>query len=627
MKKYKILAVVSIVLTNFGSSACAPPAPKPIPITSGPAPTQSFIPLPPQYFSPVKSAEYVSKDTTITVRYGPILTKQLVYGLNFIAQGESSGAHDGQTILADDQKTVIFKPNQPFTPGEQVKVSVNSLTYDPETIYSPLAYTFNVAANQQPGGVGASTQPLDTLPQSAFPDDLTVPQDIPHFTVTAASPATANEGDIFVAPFPWTRAVTGSYLLILDGQGQLVYYQSMAGALNAYDFKPQPGERLSFYSQKDAVYYVMDSHYQIVDKYQMGNGYTTDLHDLQLLPNGNALLMAYDAETVNMSQVAPGGLADATVTGLIIQELDPSKNVIFEWRSWDHFAFINSTASLAGQTIDLIHGNALALANDGNLLLSSRNLSEITKIDLQTGAVLWRLGGKANQFVFVNDQPFAYQHDVRQLPNGDITVFDNQGTQEDPAPSRAIEYRIDEVHKTVTKVWQYQPSPTIFTTFMGDTHSLADGNTFLDWGSPFTQSGYEYVSMTEVNPDDQVLFQLAFDQPFVSYRAFRSPWQGFPLTKPALAYKQDANGLTLGYSWNGATEVVSWRVLGGRSLDTLNLIEQKPINGFETQSQLTNLPKGECYFQAVPVDKNGSEMARSQIISTDAAACPLNPKP
>ena len=577
--------------------------------------------LPPQYYSPLKNSQYVSKSTTIAVRYGPTLSAQDITELTFTVTGIESGPHAGQKLLADDQKTVIFKPDQPFTPGEQVQVNVNSLSLPTQAGYIPIAYTFTVAENQQPGGVGAATTPSKNAPQPAFPSDLTVPQDIPHFTVTTPSQDTA-EGDIFVAPVPWTSAVTGAYLLILDGQGQLVYYQSMADALNAYDFKVQPNGLLSYFDQKTTTYYVMDSHYQVVNTYQAGNGYATDLHDLLLLPGGNALLMAYDAEQVDMSKVVIGGKTNAMVTGLIVQELDPSKNVIFQWRSWDHVAYTDSTSSLLDPVIDLVHGNGLALANDGNLLLSSRNLSEVTKINLQTGDVMWRLGGKANQFKFVNDQPFAFQHNVSQLPNGDITLMDNHGTQESPADSRGVEYRVDEVNKTVTKVWEYQPS--IFATFMGDTQRLADGNTFIDWGAPFTGSNaYQYITMTEVDANNQVIFQLAFDQPYVSYRAFRTPWVGSPLTAPALAFKQDASGLTLGYSWNGATEVAAWRVFGGSSAQSLNQIEEKAKNGFETQSQITNLAKGECYFQVAAVDKNGNEMARSAVVSTDTTTCPL----
>ena len=170
MSKYKIMTAISIFTIIFGMTACASPAPKSIPITSGFAPTSSLYPLPPQYFSPVKNADYISKDTTIAVRYGPTLTKKLVDGLTFTAQGGSSGPHDGQIILADDQKTVIFKPNQPFTPGEPVQVLVNGLTYDPETLYSPLAYTFNVAANQKPGSPGSSNPaPPPTHPRVPSP--------------------------------------------------------------------------------------------------------------------------------------------------------------------------------------------------------------------------------------------------------------------------------------------------------------------------------------------------------------------------------------------------------------------------------------------------------------------------
>lgn len=582
--------------------------------------------LAPQYYSPLQNAEYVSKAATIVVRYGPVLSNQNLDDLKFVIQGSKSGLHIGQTILADDHKTVIFKPADPFIPGEQVTVNVNSLHLDSQTSYPPLSYTFTVATNQQPGSPGSnelSAPPIPSgPPRSAFPGFLTVPQDIPHYMITTTE-SNPEEGDIFVSPFYWTKAKIGSYLLILNDQGQLVYYQSVADALDAWDFKEQPNGLLSYYDQKSSTFYLMNSHYQVVGNYQAGDGYTADLHDLQILPNGNALLMVYDNETVDMSKIVSGGNQNATVTGLIIQELDPSRNVIFEWRSWDHFSFFDSTSSLTDQNIDLVHGNSLALSNDGNLLLSSRNLNEITKINLQTGEVMWRLGGKANMFTFVNSQAFAYQHDVRQLSNGDITVFDNQGTQQNTAPSGGIEYKVDEANKTVTQVWGFTHAPPVFTTFMGNVQRLADGNTVLGWGAPSQATGYSFFSMTEVNPQNQTIFELIFDQPYDSYRAFRFPWQGSPSAPPDLAYKMDGNTLTLGYSWNGATEVASYEVFGGNSPQLLHIMDRELKTDFETQSQFSNLPIGECYFQVAVLDKNGNEMARSKIISTDNVNCPL----
>jgi hypothetical protein len=596
------------LLTIFAASGCVPAAAKS---------------LTPQYYSPLSNANYVSKGATIAVRYGPVLSEGNIEDLQFTVTGSTSGLHTGKTILADDQKTVIFEPADPFTPGEQVKVRLSGLSLNRQTDYAPLAYTFTVAVNQQPGEVASSSGPPDKPPKSAFPDFLTVPQDIPHFTVTGDASA-VTEGDIFVAPFYWTKDTVGSYLLILTPQGKLVYYQYVGDDKSAFDFKKQPNGLLSYYDLKYHAYYLMNSNYNIVDSYTAGDGYTADLHELQILPNGDALLMAYDTETIDMSKVVPGGKKDAAVTGLVIQELDPSKNVIFEWRSWDHFQMQDSTSDLTQQQIDLVHGNALALASDGNLLLSSRNQSEVTKINLQTGAVIWRLGGKANQFKFIGGKPFAYQHDVSQLPNGDITIFDNQGTTQNPAASSGIEYKLDETKMTATVVWQTTHDPPVFGTYMGDTQRLPDGNTFIDWGAAYVGKGYQYVTLTELGPDNSTLLELSFDQPYVSYRAFIFPWQGFPDTQPALAFKAIDQGILLGYSWNGATNVAAYEVYGGSNPQSLNKMEENTVTDFEAQSILKYLPATECYFQVAALDGSGNELSRSKVISTDEINCPTS---
>ncbi len=265
----------------------------------------------PEYRYPLDKAQYVSSGTSIAVRYGPELRDRNPSDVEFTVRGSQSGVHQGQTILADDGKTVIFKPSERFTPGEQVTVDVGEFRLDPQAVFRPLSYSFQIAANQQPASAVSSSTPPSARPASAFPEFLTLPQDIPHYTVSTTSPE-AGEGYIFVAPFYWTGFTVGSYLLILDNRGQIVYYKSVAGALNAFDFKVQPNGLLSYCSEKDSAFYLMDSHYQVVDSYTAGNGYGTDLHDLQILPNGNALLMIYDSETVDMSKVVTGGQTNAT---------------------------------------------------------------------------------------------------------------------------------------------------------------------------------------------------------------------------------------------------------------------------------------------------------------------------
>ena len=68
-----------------------------------------------------------------SVRYGPELNEKSLATLTFTVTGSKSGPHAGQTILADDQKTVIFKPAVRFTPGEQVKVDTSRPVFERTT--------------------------------------------------------------------------------------------------------------------------------------------------------------------------------------------------------------------------------------------------------------------------------------------------------------------------------------------------------------------------------------------------------------------------------------------------------------------------------------------------------------
>ena len=208
---------------------------------------------------------------------------------------------------------------------------------------------------------------------------------------------------------------------------------------------------------------------------------------------------------------------------------------------------------------------------------------------------------------------------MRVLPNGDITLFDNGAN---PQASRGVEYQLDQVNKTATKVWQYASNPAVWAQYMGDIQRLPNDNNFLDWGSLSSEKGYASYTTTEVDPNNNPVWQLAFENPYVSYRATRSNWMGFPDSRPDLAFQQNGSNLTLGYSWNGATEVGSWLLLAGSSPNGLQQVDQQNKTGFETQSQITNVPANQCYYQVIPVDKSGVQMTPSAIITTNPAQCP-----
>jgi hypothetical protein len=88
------------------------------------------------------------------------------------------------------------------------------------------------------------------------------------------------------------------------------------------------------------------------------------------------------------------------------------------------------------------------------------------------------------------------------------------------------EYRLDEVNKVATVVWSYSPTPPVVTGFMGKAQRLPNGNTFVGWGGPsIGDTNHPIPACTEVTPSGRVVFQMNFNDPFVStYRAFRCPY-------------------------------------------------------------------------------------------------------
>jgi hypothetical protein len=278
-------------------------------------------------------------------------------------------------------------------------------------------------------------------------------------TVTTPAQNTA-DGYIFVAS---ASEVYGGppVMLILDNDGEPVYIRTTQENLFVSDFKKQTVNGVDYLTYqagpRTAGYtfghsYVLNKNYQLVDVWTMSTG--SDLHEFLLLDNGHAILMAYVPMPFDLTPY--GGPANGILVDIVLQEQDANKNVVFEWHGLDHMPIEDTHVDLNVTTpVDYLHTNAIAVDDDGNWLLSHRNFSEITKISRQTDNIIWRMGGGAgNEFTFTNDSGFYNQHNINRLENGNITLFDN-GNFHSPPHSRGVEYTIDEVAKTATRVWQY----------------------------------------------------------------------------------------------------------------------------------------------------------------------------
>ena len=507
-----------------------------------------------QYISPKNNAKFVSLSTNIIAGASDKIDFPNIPGNVISIQGEKSGKHNVKIKLSDDGKTIIFSPVRNFEPHENVSVVINAGI---KTIDGKLLSLVSFSFTTTPLAVPIRIDPRITI-GNLMPDQNilynnkikssnkiinvesdSLPSDFPAITMDTVN--NPSPGKIFLANFGFGGSL-GYFLMIVNNDGTVENYKRLDNL--GLDFKVQPDGNLSYADVIQITggawqsrYIILDTSLAPVDTFQCGNGYIADVHDFKLLPNGHAVLIATDPEPVDMSPY--GGDPNAIVLGCILQELDASKNVIFQWRSWDYIPLTDSYYDLTTKTVDYFHQNAVDVDLDGNFLLSSRNLSQIIKIDRNTGNIIWKLGGKENEFSFINEHEensptyFSYQHDIAVLPNGNITLFDN-GNQHPTPYSRAVEYKLDRVDKTAELVWEYRHSPDIFTSAMGSVQRLSDGNTIICWGSAGSTAGNPTV--TEVHPDNSVAIELSLPDGQTSYRAFRFPWKDMGPSHSVITY-------------------------------------------------------------------------------------------
>lgn len=130
-------------------------------------------------------------------------------------------------------------------------------------------------------------------------------------------------------------------------------------------------------------------------------------------------------------------------------------------------------------------------------------MNEITKIDRRTREIIWRLGGKNNDFTFINDElGFSHQHSVSRTPSGTILLFDNGNGRPTPNFSSPVEYDLDEINMTATLVKRFERDPSIFVAAAGNTQRIHNGNTLVGWNKTL-------YAATEFHPDGSLAMNLS----------------------------------------------------------------------------------------------------------------------
>ncbi len=300
-----------------------------------------------------------------------------------------------------------------------------------------------------------------------------LPPDLPGYTAGGVDPSPGYV--VFAA---------GMYGLVIDNTGRVVWYHKFPDG-PGLNFQAQPTGRYVARPNPSptgggAPWMELDPLGTVTRTFGCAHGLLPRFHDLIAEPDGSYWIMCDEVRTMDLSAV--GGRTDAAVTGTTVQHVGPA-GVLFEWSPFDHFAITDlDPADRTGANVNWTHGNALDLDQDRNLFVSFRSLSEITKIDTRSGAVLWRMGSRRNQFAFENSPTPAFfrQHGLRVNGLGSLVLLDNLG---DPSGSRAERYEYDEVGKTVRLLGVYGASPGVIAQLGGTTQQLPGGRTLVAYGN------------------------------------------------------------------------------------------------------------------------------------------------
>jgi outer membrane protein assembly factor BamB len=382
--------------------------------------------------------------------------------------------------------------------------------------------------------------------------------------------------------------------MMIDDRGELVWFRPVPRNEFATDFRVQEyrGEPvLTWWEGRSAggggngEFVIADASYREIARVR-SSGDFGDMHEFELTPEGTAVFFVY--RTV-------GGVVEN-----LIQEVDVATGrLLFEWSSFEHVPRRHSYKERSrGKAWDYIHLNSIDFFDDGDLLVSARNTHAVYRIDRRTGRIVWTLGGRASDFRMGRGTRFAWAHDATVQDGGSIAIFDNAAAPKVRDESRGLLLALRGRRVTLRRA--YTHPRRLLTHIAAGMQPLANGNVFIGWGAT--------AHFSEHARGGRLLWDARFaDTDNDTYRAYRFPWTGRPAAPPAVA----ADGSTVYASWNGATEVRSWRVLAGPSADALQPAGTARRKGFETAIAVSTR---EPFVAVQALDASGAPLATSRAI-------------
>jgi hypothetical protein len=359
---------------------------------------------------------------------------------------------------------------------------------------------------------------------------------------------------------------------------------------------------------------IVNDHYQAVGKIKAPAGFELDFHELRITPTGNAYILANRIERLSLHCCrgpAKGELYDPVVMEVNIR----TGRVVWRWDPLRHVPLRDSYQPLPRSgPWDPYHLNSISFGPSGNLIVSARNtwaaywINRTSRRD--NGQVFATLGGKHSTLRLGPGAHFAWQHNVLQQQNEQVSLFDDEAAPTEGRQSRGLLLALDFAHRVATVLHQYLLPHEALTGSQGNVQVLPSGNVFVGWG--------ELPYFSEYGASGQLLYESKLPTPDESYRSFRAPWTGLPTGGPAIAARAASGAADIYASWNGATEVASWQLLAGASPASLAASgAPMPREGFETTIATASAGP---YYAVQAIDDAGRVLGTSPAVTLSGQA-------
>jgi len=557
----------------------------------------------PVTISPLPGTTDASPATQISFLGGP---GTQVSGVRVV--GSRSGVHAGVLRAYSTGTGESFLPSHPFLAGEHVTVQARAGS---ASATQPASTTFTIAHQA-------------AVSQKEFPINPGNPNDVQHYstaptltpsTVSISTPARpgTSPGDLFLAPY---QGQGSPGPMIADQSGNLVWFHPLPAGDAATNFQVQQYEGrpvltwwqgriigVGFGEGEDVIY---NSSYDRVAAIRAGNGYQADLHAIQLTPQGTAWIDMFDPIHMNLSSVH--GARAGIISDSVIQEIDVKTGlVMWEWHALGHIPVSESKNPVPRTDYpwDYVHINSADPGSAGDVLLSARNTWTLYDVNIHSGGFNWRLGSSRSSFKLGPGVRFYWQHDAEFQPGGEISMFDNGSDPPKEKQSRGLLLAPNLANHTVTLVKQFtNPTKTLLAESQGNAQALPAGNWVLGYG--------RLPNFTEFDASGHVLLDGTLGKNVQNFKSFLFPWSGQPGTPPAVAVKAGAGGaVAVAMSWNGATNVASWRVLAGSSTGSLTPLASVAKAGFQTE---TTVHTAGPYIAVQALDGSGAVIGTSTAV-------------